>query len=640
MMDDSRLLLVPMPREVVRRPGEFHFFDGAQLVLYPAHVQDLLGGARRLRDAISTYGGMQAQVVIGEIGNRDAIAVTMAINPRRVHHEQGYTLDITPQGISIVGHDAPGVFYGVCTLNQLLRQFGGVVPCMSVNDHPDFAVRGVMLDISRCKVPTMDTLKELIDMLAGFKVNQFQLYIEHTFAYREHREVWADASPITGEEVLELDAYCRERFVELVPNQNSLGHLATWLSHPKYKHLAEAPDGFEWPWGGRSEGPFSLNPTDPRSLDFLRSLYDDLLPYFSSKLFNVGCDETFDLGTGRSKEVCAERGVHRVYLDFLLKIYELVKERGRTMMFWGDIILHEPSLIPELPKDLIALEWGYEFDHPFDEHCAQFAEAGVPFYVCPGTSSWNALVGRTDNAMGNLRNAAESGLKHGAIGYLNTDWGDNGHWQYQPTSYLGYVYGAAVSWALAANAGIDLPAVLSLHAFDDPTGTMGRLAFDLGNVYKVYERLTSRRVHNANFLVRLLYAPVGDLNPRFITLDLDAFREAKREIDAAMALLPQARLRGPDGELIRREYENAARLLRHACALGEFKVRLSKVESETEKATLAGRADELADDMREILAEHRELWLARNRVGGLEQGSGKHFEKMIAEYRAIAKEMG
>ncbi len=638
-MDDSRLLLVPMPREVARRPGEFHFGNGAQLVLYPPDVYDLLGAARRLRDAIAADARVQTRIVIGEIGDRDAIAVTMTVNSRRVPHEQGYTLDITPQGVSIVGHDPAGVFYGVCTLNQLLHQFGGVVPCMSVSDHPDFAARGVMLDISRCKVPTMDTLKELIDMLAGFKINQFQLYTEHTFAYREHRAVWADASPITGEEVLELDAFCRERFVELVPNQNSFGHLSPWLSHPRYKHLAEAPDGFDWPWGGHSDQPFSLNPTDPRSLDFLRSLYDDLLPYFSSKLFNVGCDETFDLGTGRSKEACAERGVHRVYLDFLLQIYELVRERGRTMMFWGDIILHEPSLIPELPQDVIALEWGYEFDHPFEERCARFAEAGVPFYVCPGTSSWNALVGRTDNAMGNLRSAAESGLKHGAIGYLNTDWGDNGHWQYQPTAYLGYVYGAAVSWALEANAGIDLPAVLSLHAFNDPTGTMGRLAFDMGNVYKVYERLTGRRVHNASFLVRLLYAPVRDLEPRFVGLNLDAFREARREIDGVMTLIPQAHLHGRDGDLIRREYENAARLLRHACALGEFKVRLAEAESEAEKAALADRANELADDLREILAEHRELWLARNRVGGLEQGSGAHFEKMIADYRALAAEM-
>ena len=76
-------------------------------------------------------------------------------------------------------------------------------------------VRGAMLDISRDKVPTMATLRGLIELLASWKINQIQLYTEHTFAYRAHPEVWATASPMTADEIVELDAFCRERFVEL-----------------------------------------------------------------------------------------------------------------------------------------------------------------------------------------------------------------------------------------------------------------------------------------------------------------------------------------------------------------------------------------------------------------------------------------
>ena len=97
-----------------------------------------------------------------------------------------------------------------------------------------------------------------------------------------------------------------------------------------------------------------------------RSLFDELLPHFTSKQFNVGCDETFDLGQGRSKEECERRGTERVYLDYLLQIHNEVAERGYTMQFWGDIIVQRPDLVPELPRDSIALEWGYEADHPFD----------------------------------------------------------------------------------------------------------------------------------------------------------------------------------------------------------------------------------------------------------------------------------
>jgi hexosaminidase len=644
-MDESRLLLVPLPRRVERQVGQFRWKSGAQVVLYPPDIQSLLGVAVRLCDAVAAEAAVAVQVAVGEIGDRDDVAATLAIDAQAVKEEQGYVLDIDDERVSIVGHDAAGVFYGVCTLGQLLRQFGAEIPCLLIRDYPDFPARGVMLDISRCKVPTLETLMNLVDMLAGFKINQFQLYTEHTFAYREHREAWANASPITGQEILELDAYCRERFVELVPNQNSFGHLHAWLTHPKYRHLAECPEGCEFPWGGHSSGPFSLNPTDPESLDLLRSMYDDLLPHFSSGLFNVGCDETWDLGQGQSKPACEERGVNRVYLGFLLQIHQLVRERGRRMMFWGDIILHEPELIPELPKDAIALEWGYEHDHAFADRCSKFADAGIPFYVCPGTSSWNAVVGRTDNAMGNLRSAAENGLKYGAIGYLNTNWGDNDHWQYQPTAYLGYVYGAAVSWAFEANAGIDLPSALSMHVFGDATETMGRLVFDLGNVYKVYERVTGRRVHNANFLVRVLYQPVEELSAQGVdwkTVNAEVFREARQEIEAAMALLPQTRMGCPDAALVRREYENAARLLLHACALGVFKVGLATLpptSSVGQRSVLARQASALAEDMRAILDEHRALWLARNRVSGLEKGSAAHFRGMIDAYWRIAQEM-
>src|SRR5690606_31813627 len=112
-------------------------------------------------------------------------------------------------------------------------------------------------------------------------------------------------------------------------------------------------------------------------------------------------------------------------------------------------------------------EWGYEADHDFDGHCKVFADSGIPFYVCPGTSSWNTLIGRTENAMGNLRNAAENGLKYGAIGYLNTVWGDNGHMQPLSVNYLGFAYGAALSWGYENNVDIDIQSALSRLMFHD-----------------------------------------------------------------------------------------------------------------------------------------------------------------------------
>ena len=221
-------------------------------------------------------------------------------NDKSISHSQGYRLSIAPTGITISASAPAGQFYAAATLRQLRRQFPKSLPCMEIEDHPDFPVRGVMLDISRDKVPTMQTLFALVDLLAGWKINQLQLYMEHTFAYSQHKTVWAAASPMTAEEISDLDAYCQERFIELVPNQNSFGHMERWLKHPQYQHLAEAIDGADTPWGFRWKGPFSLCPTDPASIELLAGLYAELLPNFSSRLFNVGCDETFDIGQGRS----------------------------------------------------------------------------------------------------------------------------------------------------------------------------------------------------------------------------------------------------------------------------------------------------------------------------------------------------
>jgi hypothetical protein len=109
------------------------------------------------------------------------------------------------------------------------------------------------------------------------------------------------------------------------------------------------------------------------------------------------------------------------------------------------------------------------------------------------------------------------------------------------------------------------------------------------------------------------------------------FQDARAEIKTAMALLPRAHMRGADAPLIRREYENAARLLLHACALAELKIDWAA------GGAVSDQAAALAEDMRAILAEHRALWLARNRVGGLEQGSGGHFQAMIDAYRRLAR---
>jgi hexosaminidase len=604
------MILLPHPQQLTLTGGVFALPDAGLIALNVPRPADLFATARRAQVALRD----QARVT-WEIAGGDLPATLTITLDESLTRPESYRLIVGAEGIELAGRDHAGVFYGVMTLAQLLQTHGGTLPQLVIEDWPDFPARGVMLDISRDKVPTMETLYQLVDMLAGWKINQFQLYTEHTFAYQNHREVWADASPMTAGEILALDAYCRERHVELVPNQNSFGHMHRWIKHERYRPLGETETEFESPWGTMSP-PFSLSPAVPASLDLIEELYAELLPNFTSRMFNVGCDETIDLGLGRSKELVAQRGKGRVYLDFLLEIYQRVTAHEHTMQFWGDIINQYPDLVPEVPKDTIALEWGYEADHDFSGKAKLFEDSGVPFYVCPGTSSWRTIAGRTDNCIGNIRNAAENGLKHGAIGLLNTDWGDQGHWQPLPVSYLGFAYGAAVSWSYAQNVNTDLPAVLDAFAFRDRAGVMGRIVYDLGNVYQKPGLL----LPNSSLLFWIYQAPPGDLRRTVSSHEQDQDEARLRAnlhttleyVEETMMRMEQARMAVPDAALIGREFANASQMLRHGARRALFLL-----------GDPAAHKSGLAAELDAIEVAHRTLWLARNRPGGLEDSAAQ-----------------
>ena len=620
MLDNKLPILLPTPRHLEPRAGFLKLESDKRIALLGAQPEELIFSGQRLQQALHDQVHLDWTLAATATGSPTEIGAVLRLDSTRPQNRDGYDLAITPDRVEAVAGTPRGIFYAVCTLIQLITQSSGRrLACLHVSDTPDFANRGVMLDISRNKVPTMQTLFELVDMLASWKINQLQLYTEHTFAYRNHREVWQHASPITEQEILELDAFCRVRHIELVPNQNSFGHMRPWLIHDRYRDLAECPDGCDTIWG-HFDQPFSLNPLDPRSLALVEELYDELLPNFTSRQFNVGCDETVDLGQGRSQAECEARGTASVYLDFVLRVYQATKARGHTMMFWGDIVVQHPELISQLPKDAIALDWGYEADYPFEENGARFAANGIPYYVCAGTSSWNSICGRTDNAIGNLSRAAEGGLKHGALGYLITDWGDNGHWQYLPFSYLGFAFGAAVCWALDANHDLDVSRAISAHAFRDRTGALGQAAYALGNASKEL----GTDPHNNSLLFRILQTPVAKIPAEIGGLTPASVKRTQRAIERIVRPIKRAQSSRPDGQLLVDEFSSAAALLQHTCQRA-----LLALEDDPVKARALKR--ELARDLDRFLKEYRRLWHARNRPGGLKDSLAL-FKKMRKDY--------
>ncbi len=512
---------------------------------------------------------------------------------------EGYHLEILTSGIRLNAGDAHGVLYGAQTLRQIAAQYPDELPHLVIIDSPDLPVRGFMLDVSRTRVPTQTELLTLVRALGRLRVNQLQLYVEHTFAFRGHEDAWKDASPLTPGEIRELDAACAAVGIELVPNLNTFGHMERWLRHPRYRAMAECPEGWIHPLTGQfKEFPGTLRP-DQASVDFAGTLLDDLLPNFRSRQVNIGGDEPWELGQGFSKQAVADCGKHRVYLDHLKKLCTLGRDRGRTVQFWGDILLEDLTLAQDAPADAVPVVWGYDAGHPFKEQCGRLRELGRKYLVAPGTSAWQSFTGRLDNALTNQAEAVGAAVRHEARGILLTTWGDNGHHQPWPTAWLPMAAGLAQAWGFAANAKTDFAAGCAiLGGLSETDGQAVAAALtQLGTL--------DGRIAKANRNKSLTWD--------FLTAKPDALAKFTDGVSSAEIAASQSHL--AEAQALIAKIGDAT--IRAELSLG---------------ARLAGvgllRADGKAisaEERARLTKEYEAVWLRRSRPGGLTESAGLLF---------------
>ena len=602
--------------------GAWELRPNGVLVARPA--APLAAALGRFADAVERSTGIRPEVrARAGDGATPLVSVVLREGDSSIP-DQGYRLSVRSEGAELTASSRSGILYGLETLLELTERYGSRVPAVEVEDAPHIPVRGVMLDISRTKVPTLETLLRLVDRLARLRINHLELYMEHTFAYRSHPEAWENASPMTGEDILVLDAYAREREIDLVPNQNTLGHLARWLRLDRYRPLAEVTGGSQFPWGF-VPGPFSLSPAHPGSLPFVRSLLDELLPHFTSPLAHIGFDEAYDVGQGQSKALCDEKGRGAVLVEFLKDVSEIVRSHGRRPLFWADMLTrHDAQAIEDLPEDLIACEWGYDADYDFDATLEPLAKRGKPFYVCPGTASWLSFTGRGYTAEHNLRRAAKAADRYGAEGYLITDWGDRGHFQPLPVSYPGFALGARLAWNPAGDLDESCERALGLHLLGDRTGEAGRVLWH-------YTRLNYELVGEDGGNWAQLARPLVSAD-RVSKLDASRLRDlshrAREAGEAVGTALDRCAMEDPEAPLLREEMRHAARALPIGAALAQW--------SQAEPVGISGEArDQLARQLDAWQAEFRELWLRRFRPGGLEESLA-----FLARARARVSEGG
>ena len=440
-----------------------------------------------------------------------------------------YHLVIETQQVNLTGGSSRSLLYAVQTLRQIIISQGAVLDGIEIIDYPKILNRGFYCDAARGRIPTLETLKRLADKMSFYKLNQLQLYMEHSYLLKGFSEIWRDDTPITAEEILSLDCYCRKLNIELVPSIASFGHLHKILTSKTYSELCEMEASEQEPFSYvRRMQHHTVDVSNEKSFVMIKNILSQFLPLFSSEKFNICADETFDLGKGKSEKLAQEIGKDRMYTKFLRKICDYIKAYGKEPMFWGDILVTNPGTLEDLPENAVCLNWDYNTKIE-SNNIEKLYELGVRQYVCPGVHGWKHLINNLENAYDNILAMSRYAWIYHAEGLLITDWGDYGHINHPEFSTAGMIYGAAFSWN-AKPLGFDelnrqISAIEYLDSSKSFLAIVNRMA-EQDNA--LWEHLVEYKEWCQNRLEKIAYREF------FHDMDIDRIKKSKAELTEAV----------------------------------------------------------------------------------------------------------
>ncbi|MDA0991137.1 MAG: hypothetical protein O3A51_10350, partial [Verrucomicrobia bacterium] len=201
------LTLIPQPKKLRARKGRCLLPNTGTIGISHPQFADVARAAKALWPKLTLSAAVEG------LPNALVITTGTSLQP------QGYRLRLHTKGVQLEAATPAAACHGLQTLQQIVRQApSGTVPCCTIDDWPDFENRGVYYDVTRGRVPTREQLINLATRLADYKINELQLYIEHTFLFRGHPLIGRGASPLTAEDILALDRHCQQLGIELVPS--------------------------------------------------------------------------------------------------------------------------------------------------------------------------------------------------------------------------------------------------------------------------------------------------------------------------------------------------------------------------------------------------------------------------------------
>lgn len=358
--------LIPLPRLMTAGEGVYTLTASTSLYYDPS-VPELQGYAERFAAGLRRTTGLPLplQILPGDTTAGDALYFT-AHGARPEWGSEGYSLEVTSAGGRIRANAAPGFFYGMQTLLQLLPPVVGSsepvtgtawrMECVTVLDQPRFAWRGVHLDVGRHFFP-VEFVKKYIDMIALYKMNRFHWHLTEDQGWRIEIKkyprlmevgAWRNdgiSGPYGGyytqEEVREVVAYAAERAIEVVPEIEMPGHsMAALASYPRLG-CTGGPYRVQFSWGVFDDVYCAGRDS---TFIFLEDVLSEVMALFPGPWIHIGGDECPKTRWRNCPDcqsrIKAEGLASETELQswFVRRIERFLSANGRRLLGWDEIL--------------------------------------------------------------------------------------------------------------------------------------------------------------------------------------------------------------------------------------------------------------------------------------------------------------
>ncbi len=280
-----------------------------------------------------------------------------------------------------------------------------------------FVKKGFHLDL-RIQVMKIPALKDFALKLSKNGINTLIMEWEASYPYDKHNII-SNNLAYSREEIKSFIAYCNSLGIDVIPLQQSFGHVEYILKHYRYKDLREDQKDYS-----------QVNPLREEDCKALfKDLYQDMISTHTSKYIHIGGDETYLLGhSEESKKKVAAVGKGRLYGDYLKILCDLVIELGKQPIVWADIALNYPDALKLLPKETILVDWNYGWAlDRFGDH-KKLMESGFEIWGAPALRSApdNYFLTNWNKHFKNIQEFIPQARELGYKGMIMTSWSTSG----------------------------------------------------------------------------------------------------------------------------------------------------------------------------------------------------------------------